>query len=68
MPQIDTSGLWADVGVLLAGLGCFLALVAAARLRLSRAVGWALLTAYALYLLWVVLSVWVFGMFGTYSA
>lgn len=66
--QISTKGLWADVGVLLAGLGCFMGLVAAARLRFSRPVGWLLLALYAVYITYEVLTVWVFDVFATRRA
>ena len=66
--QIDTAGLWPDVAVLLVTLGAFLALLAAAQLRLSRGVGAALLGLYAVYLLYIVLTTWVFDVYGTRGA
>ncbi len=56
------------MGVLLAGLGCFMALAAAARLRLSRPIGWLLLALYTMYILYEVLTVWVFDVFDTRGA
>lgn len=63
--QVSTAALWPDVGCLLVGLAAFLLLVAAARLRLSRAVGWALLAAYAGYLAYEVLTAWVWDVYGS---
>ena len=65
MLQVSTAALWPDVGCLLVGLAVFLLLVGAARLRLSRAVGWALLAAYAGYLAYEVLTAWVWDVYGS---
>ena len=62
--QVSTAALWPDVGCLLVGLAIFLLLVAAARLQLSRAVGWALLAAYGGYLAYEVLTAWVWDVYG----
>ncbi len=43
-------------------------LIAAARLRFSRAVGWLLLALYAVYITYEVLTVWVFDVIGTRGA
>jgi Ca2+/Na+ antiporter len=63
--QVSTAALWPDVGCLLMGLAVFLVLVAAARLRLSRPVGWALLAAYAGYLAYEVLTAWVWDVYSS---
>lgn len=64
---VDTASLWPDVGCLLVGLACFLLLAAATRLRLTRAVGYALLGLYVGYIVYEVLMVWVFNVFSTRS-
>lgn len=65
MLQVSTAALWPDVGCLLVGLAACLLLVAAARLRLSRPVGWALLAAYLGYLTYEVLTAWVWDVYGS---
>lgn len=55
------------MGCLLVGLASFLLLTAAAWLRLTRAVGYMLLGLYVGYIVYEVLTVWVFNVFGTRS-
>ena len=61
--QVDTRDLWPNVGILLGAIAAYVAVIAGAHWRTTRCGGCVLIASYGAYVMWQILSVWVFDLF-----
>lgn len=64
LAQVATYDLWPNIGLLVGPLAAYMLVVLLGRWRLTKAGGLILLGLYVAYVLWEVLSIWVFNIYG----